>query len=170
MTRSLLILVLVASSAYLQAGQVPATAAAEGPAGAKALYCAYGGISHVPLSPPPGFETQFAVAVVEINSPAEIANVTVSDFALFDRAGQVTKFKRVVMVEEFDRARIATEGEAAYYLNPGGTRTWNGTLPAGRIRLRVRVALLERPIAPVRFQLTLGRQVVEGPVNAEWPT
>jgi hypothetical protein len=170
MTRSLLISVLVAASAHLHAGQVPATAAAEVPAGAKALYCAYGGISHVPLSPPPGFETQFAVAVVEIDSPTEIANVTVSDFGLIDRAGKMTKFKRVVVVEEFDRARSGTEGEAAYYLNPGGARAWNGTLPAGRIRLRVRVALPERPIAPVRFQLTLGRQMIEGPVNAEWPT
>jgi hypothetical protein len=169
MTRSLLISMLVASTAYVQVSKFP-PAAAEGRAGAKSLYCAYGGIGQVPRSPLPGFETQFAVAVVEIDSPIEIANVTVSDFALFDQAGKVTKFERVVGVEEFDRARIATEGEAAYYLNPGGTRAWNGCLPAGEVRLRVRVALLERPIAPVRFRLTLGERVIEGPVNAEWPS
>jgi hypothetical protein len=137
----------------------------------KSLFCAFGGIGMTPIHPPPGFESEFAVVVVEINSPNETTNVAVSDFVLFDQAGKATKFKRVVEVEEFDRPRVATEGVDAYYLNPGGTRPWNGTLPAGKIRLRIRVALTEDPIAPVRFRLTLGKYVIEGSVNGgEWPT
>jgi hypothetical protein len=97
--------------------------------------------------------------------------VTVSDFALFDQAGKATKFKRVVEVEEFDRPRVPTEGIDAYYLNPGGTRPWNGTLPAGKIRLRITVALLGEPGMAVRFRLKMGQYSIEGPVNGgEWPT
>jgi hypothetical protein len=71
--------------------------------------------------------------------------------------------------------RVATEGLWAYYLFPisasaNSNRQWDGTLPAGRVRLRVRVALVEAPIAPVRFKLTLGQYVIEGPVDGGWPT
>ncbi len=105
-----------------------------------------------------------------MDSQRVAANVAVSDFALFDDAGKATKLKRVVEAEEFDRGWVGTVGEFAYYLNPGGTRPWNGTLPIGKIRLRIRVALVERPVHPVRFKLTLGPYVIEGPVNGSWPT
>ena len=62
----------------------------------KALFCAYGSVG---LTPPPDFH--FAVAVVEIASSRDILNAAVSDFALYDRSGTVTRFKRVVEVEEF---------------------------------------------------------------------
>jgi hypothetical protein len=44
-------------------------------AGVKALFCAYGGIGLTPNPQPPGFESEFAVAVVEINSPTEKKHV-----------------------------------------------------------------------------------------------
>ena len=122
------------------------------------------------LGPP---DLQFAVAVVEIASSSDIRNAAVSDFALYDRAGKVTRFTRVVEVEEFIRVRSAGEGSFAYYLNPGGAQPWNGTLRAGRMRLRVPVALVEEPLAPVwpmSFRLAIGSHVIEGPVDGVWPT
>jgi hypothetical protein len=150
----------------------PAATTAARSSDVKPLFCAFGSVEFISLSPPPGFESEFAVVVVEINSPSETRNVAVSNFVLFDEAGRTTKLKRVVKVEEFDESRIATEGEFAYYLNTKsvGTRRWNGTLPAGKIRLRIRVALIKAPIAPVRFRLTIGRYVIEGPVDGAWPT
>jgi hypothetical protein len=124
----------------------------------------------MPDPPPPGFESQFAVVVLEIESPRNIPNVAVSDFALLDGAGKATNAKRIIEVEEFRRPRVATEGSMAYYLNPGGTRPWNGTLPAGRIRLRVQVALVAEPTAAVSYKLTLGQYAIGGPCDAEWPT
>jgi hypothetical protein len=133
---------------------------------AKALFCAHGSVG----LQAPELEQHFAVVVVEIDSPIDTANIVVSDFGLFDRAGNVTRFKRVVDVEEFNRARLAGEGSFAYYLNSGGTQAWNGTLRAGRMRLRVRVALVDEPFAPVRFRLIVGPHVIEGPVDGQWPS
>lgn len=144
-----------------------------GDADARALFCAYGSVAVLPVPLPPGFESQFAVAVVEINNPSQTKHVAVSDFVLFDQAGKQTGFKRVVKVEEFNQPRIATEGAFAYYLNTtkaSGTRPWNGTLSAGKTRLRIRVALAEAPVIPVRFRLNIGRYVIEGPVDGSWPT
>lgn len=146
---------------------------AEADENAKPLFCAYGSVSVIPVSPPPGFESQFAVAVVEINSSKENANVTVSDFALFDQRGTAIKANRVISVEEFDEPNNPNVGTWAYYLNTaknGHTRLWNGVLPTGRIRLRIRVAFAEPPKAPVRFRLSVGREVIEGPVDGSWPT
>jgi hypothetical protein len=147
---------------------------AEAEENAKSLFCAFGSVGGlVPIQRPPGFESEFAVAVVEINSLRKTTHVAVSDFVLFDQAGKATKLKRVVNVEVFDEPRVATEGLFAYYLNTtsaSATHPWDGTLPAGRIRLRVRVALVEFPVAPVRFKLTIERYVIEGPVDGSWPT
>ena len=137
----------------------------------KSLFCAFGGIGMTPIHPPPGFVSEFAVAVVELNSPRETPNVVVSDFVLFNQAGKATRFKRVVAVEEFDRERIPAEGIDAYYLNPGGTRPWNGTLPAGKIRLRIKVALPEDPGMAVTFRFKIGKYIIKGPVNGGgWDT
>jgi hypothetical protein len=127
-------------------GAPAATEPANDPVEAKALFCGYGSVGLWGLSQGP--RPQFAVAVVEINSPREIKNVAVSQFVLFDRDGKTTNFKRVVGIEEFHRPRVATEGEDAYYLNPGNTIPWNGTLPAEGIRLRIKVQLLEQPSLP----------------------
>ena len=87
-------------------------------------------------------------------------------------AGRATKLKRVVEIDVFEEHRVATEGLFAYYLNTTSnpTRPWDGTLPAGRIRLRVRVALVAVPVDPVRFKLTIGRYVIEGLVDGSWAT
>lgn len=137
---------------------------------AKSLFCAYGGIGTAPNPLPVGYETQFAVAVVEIDSPRETSKNAVTDFVLYDQGGAATRFKRIVEAEIFDRPRVASEGEFAYYVNPGGTRPFSGTLPVGRIRIRVRVALERAPVAPVRFRIVIGPHAVEGLVDGSWPT
>jgi len=164
------VLLFLAWAAANPALMLVAAEPASGDASVKPLFCAYGGVEMIPIPTPPSFEAQFAVVVVEINSPSEISNVAVTGFVLLDKEGKETKLKRVVEIEKFDRPRVATEGEEAYYLNSGGTRPWNGILPAGTIRLRIRIALSKEPIAPVRFKLIIGRHVVEGPVNSAWAT
>jgi len=149
---------------------VPAFAQSDG---AKPLFGAYGSVGVVPRNPPPDFESWFAVAVVEVDSPAEIAKVALADLELTDRAGRVVKYKRLVSVEEFNRVRVATEGECAYWTNAGGTRPWDGTLPRGSIRLRVRVALAAKPPqwdGGVAFKLILGQHVIAGQIGCEWPS
>jgi hypothetical protein len=105
---------------------------------AKSLFCAFGGVEFNPVPQPPDFESQFAVAVVEINSPVEIRNVAVTNFVLFDRDGKVTKLKRVVKVDVFDAkpfdAEPRSEGIDAYYMDPKGfgvIRPWDGTFAGG---------------------------------------
>jgi len=101
----------------------------------------------------------------------EISGVAVSGFNLFDVAEKATKTKRVVEVADFYRPpRDETDGQFAYYLDGGSTRLWNATLPAGMIRLRVRAALVDGPIAPTKCKLTVGPYVIEGRVNGSWPT
>jgi hypothetical protein len=137
---------------------------------ARSLFCAHGSIGMRPNPLPRGFETQFAIAVVEIQSPTEVSNVAVTEFSLFNKDGQETKLKRVIEVEEFARTSVAGEGSFAYYLNPGGTRPWDGRLPARTVQLRVRAALLETPMQPVRFRLVIGTNVIEGKVDGRWQT
>jgi hypothetical protein len=137
-------------------------------ANGKALFCAFGGVG---IMSPGESEREFAVAVVEIDSPGETTNVAFSDFILFDKEGRETKFNRLISVEVFDRAHQPTEGSFAYYLNSGGTQPWKGTLPAGKIRLRIKVALPCEPgDFPGRFRLIIGKNSIEGPVDGEWPT
>jgi hypothetical protein len=124
----------------------------------------------VPRPMPADLEVYFAVVVLELESRTEIRDVGVSDFVLIDEGRLTAKLKRVVRIEEFSRP-ISGEGEAAYYLNEGGTRPWDGKLPAGKIRLRIRMALDQQKHPPAtRFRLTFGGHVLEGSVNARWPT
>lgn len=134
---------------------------------ATALFCAYGSLGLRPNQLPADFETEFAIAVLEIRSPREVPNFTVSELTVTNQEGKVTKSKRVVQIEEFVRVR-GSEADLAYYLSTEGARPWNGTLPRGTIRLRVRVALPEDPQLPVRFRLLAGDTVVEGRVNGMW--
>jgi hypothetical protein len=168
LTKIILRMLLVFSTTAIAIG-----APTETDIGVKPLFCAFGSVGLIPVPTPPGFESEFAVAVVEINSSTETANVAVSDFVLFDQAGKATKAKRVIKVEEFDEPHDTNEGIMAYYLNTkrnGHTRLWDGVLPAGTIRLRIRVAFAEAPKAPVRFRLIVGGHVIEGPVDGAWPT
>jgi len=156
-----LIIALVSFGAYAQSGS------------ANSLFGAYGSTGVVPVNPPADFVSWFAVVVVEIDSAVKSANVAVSDFELIDQAGHTLKYKRLISVEEFDRVRVATEGECAYWTNAGGTRPWDGTLPQGKVRLRVRVALEEKPPQwerGARFRLTLAQDVIEGLIECVLPS
>jgi hypothetical protein len=141
-----------------------------------ALFCAFGSVGWIPVPRPAEFESEFAVVVVEIRSAAAMTNVPVSDFVLLERHGTTTAMKRVVQVDvfypkPFTPARAGQEGIFAYYLNPGhGTRAWDRTLPAGTIRLRIRLALKSAPLEPERFRLRLGPYVIEGSIAGSWPT
>ena len=142
-------------------------------AAALSLFCAYGSIAWIPASPPPGFESQFAVAVVEIHESQPIAHAAVSDFELIDRDGKAMKMKRVVSVQRFDEPSAGGEGEVAYYLNTAdGSRSvpWDGTLGVGTTRLRVRVALPGPPREPARYTLTVGPYTIAGACDIAWPT
>lgn len=137
----------------------------------KALFCAHGSVEFTPIPRPPGFESQFAVAVVSIRSPHPVQHAAVTDFTLFDPHGNATLMKRVVSVETVDvqQVPVASNGSFAHYLDSPGT-PWDGSLPAGVIELRIRVALRNPPIAPVRFRLRVGSVVVQGPVDGAWAT
>jgi hypothetical protein len=171
----------IALLVFLVPGAVRATRARaaqeQAPATAVALFCAYGSVSPIPVPTPAGFEAEFAVTVVEITSSAAMTNVPVTDFGLLDQHGRTTAMKRVVQVDVFEpkpyTERPYHEGIMAYYLNPGpenGTHVWDRTLPAGTVRLRIRVALKKAPVEPERFRLRLGPYVIEGRIDGAWPT
>jgi penicillin amidase len=139
----------------------------------KSLFCAHGGLGLVPNPLPSGYETEFAVAVVEIQTSAAMKNVAVSNFALYDASGKSTPMKRVLNVETFDEPAVSGEGSVAYYLNTADgskSRPWDGTLSEGTAHLRVRVALPHDPGAPVRYSLRLGPFAIGGPCDIAWPT
>jgi hypothetical protein len=147
---------------------------------AKMLFCvdgASGGL--VPRIAPPGYDWWLAVAVVEVNSTAEVSNVAVGDFALLDEDRHQTKMRRLVQIDQFD-APLSAEKERyiAYWLN-GDAHPWNGTVQKGITRLRVRVALdvplrqfppMATPITKNRCTVKVGPYRVEGPLNAVWPS
>jgi hypothetical protein len=171
----------IAALLLLVPGAVPRTnlAAQEPVQGtATALFCAFGSVGLVPVPRPAGFVSEFAVAVVEIKSSAAMTNVSVSDFRFLGRHGGTTPMKRVVQVDVFEPGpfiyvRPGAPAKFGYYLNPGpgnGTHAWDRTLPAGKIRLRIRVALKSAPVEPERFRLRLGPYVIEGPIDGVWPT
>jgi hypothetical protein len=142
---------------------------------AKMLFCATGSVGMRPLHPPPGFETEFSVAVVEINSAKEVRNVRVVDFVVFDAADKASVTKRVLSVERFTRRDASTGAYFAYYLNDDAvdqSGPWDGTLPAGDIRLRIRVALVRDPGGdiPGRCRLQVGPYRIGGRVDGRWPT
>jgi hypothetical protein len=139
----------------------------------ESLFGAYGSAGVVPTNPRADSVAWFAVVVVEVDSPVESANVGVSNFELIDQRGRVVEYDRLISVEEFNRVRAATEGDCAYWTNSGGTRPWNGTLPQGTIRLRVRVALGDKPPQwdrGVAFKLIIGRHFVEGRIACVLPS
>jgi hypothetical protein len=139
----------------------------------KAVFCAFGSIGIQPLTKPPGFESQFATAVVEIDSPQKIEHADVTEFVLIEPDGKTTPMKRVITIERFEERPKPTEGKFAFYLNTekgSRTRAWDGTLPAGKIRLRVDMALVDDPGNPTEFRITVGGFTVEGPVDGSWLT
>jgi hypothetical protein len=119
---------------------------------------------------PPEPESSFAVAVFELTSQKILANVSVTDFVLFNRTDEPTKSKRPVRVEVFDRVRPPGQLQPySYYLSHGDTRPWEGTLPASTIRLRVAVLQPSSSSEYVRYRLRVGPHVVEGTCTGPWP-
>jgi hypothetical protein len=43
-------------------------------------------------------------------------------------------------------------------------------LPAGKSKIRIRVALEHAPVAPIRFRIVIGSHTIEGHVDGSWPT
>jgi hypothetical protein len=76
--------------------------------------------------------------------------------------------QRLLKVDIFDEPYVAGESNAKYYLGTdpvGRTRPWDGTLPAGKIRLRASAAVVEDPVGVRTCRLTVGKYVIEGPVS-----
>jgi hypothetical protein len=169
--RILFTLALAAGSAC---GDSPATVA---PTPAKptvrALFCATGGVGSVPVPTPADFESRFAVAVVEIDSPSRLETL-VPAFTVIAADGAPLTTRRVVEVERFDRVPSAAEGTHAFFLNAGGTTAWDGVVPPGTMRLRIRIALENSPAMPAVCRVDLGSAgaplVVERDLDGVWPT
>lgn len=104
---------------------------------------------------PPGYETEFAEAEVEIRPPQRMVNQTVSSFALTDPSGNRVRMKRVIEVRVRDIGR-------------GESWPWDGVLPSGPIHLSIHVALLGTPDIRSRCSVTVGPYVAQGPVTGAW--
>lgn len=173
MTRATFGTLLVAAAVAAATASAPNVAAAAKPhadeTGGHMLFCAYW--SYAGTAPPAqaSYESHFAVAVVEIDSPAEVDNVSVSDLSLFgDKDVTVARMQRLLKVDVFDEPYTAGESNAKYYLNTdpnGRTRPWDGVLPAGKVRLRASAAVVEDPSGVRGCKLEVGRYVIEGPVT-----
>jgi hypothetical protein len=132
------------------------------------LFCAYWsyGVAGQPVQA--NNESHFAVAVVEVDSPAELDDTSVSDLSLYGaKDAVVAHMRRLLKVENFDEPLSAGESPQKYYLNTdpsGHSRPWDGTLPAGKIRLRVSAAVEDAGVI-LGCRVTLGTSVIEGPVS-----
>jgi hypothetical protein len=147
-------------------GLLMVTALAAAPGKATVLFGAYGGVSWIPIG---GSSPTYFVAVVQFDNDKEIRDLHVSDFVTFDKARKKTAAIRIVSVERFDRTHGDREGQFAYFLKPDDTTPWDGVLPPGTIRLRVK-AEIPPNTEPWRFGFTLGPYVIEGGINGSWPT
>jgi hypothetical protein len=141
----------------------------------KLFFCAYGSVGWQPIHPPPGFENEFAVAVVEVNNERALPNAPAPDVTLLYQDGKTIGTKRVVSVEVFDEPFVPGEGSMGFYLatrRGGHTHPWNGTLPTGMVHLRVRVALAaQNGVPPPQLcRVRLGPYTVEGPWDGIWAT
>jgi hypothetical protein len=145
----------------------------------RSLFCAYGGVGMTPDPLPPGYETEFAVMVVELDNPGPaIEGVSVVGASLADGVEATTaSLRRVdhVVVMPALATPGPTLGTFAIYLNPEGT-PFSGRLEPGRTVLRVRFSL-DNALAgvPTRCRLELGGLgaaplVVQGGVDGSWPT
>jgi hypothetical protein len=146
---------------------------------AAVLFCAYGGVGLVPDPLPPGYETEFASIVVQLDNPGAVLDgVTVLGASLLDANGAaVASFRRLdhfVILPALETPG-PTLGTFAVYLNPEGT-PFTGSLPSGRTVLRVRFSIDRDPtVLPTRCRLELGGigaspLVIEGGVDGSWPT
>lgn len=132
------------------------------------LYCAYGTTNFVRRD----YQPELAVAVVEVQSTKRLTHLTVSDLTLIGGDGEETTVDHFDPVEVFNEPQITGEGVGAYYLNavPGGTRRWDGIVPLGKIRLRVRATMVKQIWEPTQCRFKLGPYITEGPISQRWPT
>lgn len=132
------------------------------------LFCAYWSYGVTPRPAQANYESHFAVAVVEVNSPTEVDDVSVSSLSLYGaKDAVISPMQRLLKVENFDEPFATGESSQKYYLgtDPGGrSRPWDGTLPAGKIRLRVSAAVAD-PTGALGCRITVGKDVIEGPVS-----
>jgi hypothetical protein len=142
------------------------------------LFCAYGGVGIVPNPLPPGYDTQFAAIVVEVDNAtgAPVHDVSIARAALIGASGaELAGMRHVDHVVVLDRIEPTgpTMGTFAVYLNPEG-RPFDGTLPPGRTILRARVALDRDPTEfadHCRLELGGGASVaVDLRNDGVWPT
>jgi hypothetical protein len=142
------------------------------------LFCAYGGVGIVPDPLPPGYETQFATAVVQVDNPGPpVGPITVASGTLVDENGAVVaslvRLDHFVVLPEVE-PESATMGSFAVHLNPEGT-PFGGTLPTGRTILRAHFSIDASPLAfPAHCRLELAGAPVplvsNGDLDGVWPT
>ncbi|MGZ3417094.1 MAG: hypothetical protein ACXVEF_36470 [Polyangiales bacterium] len=181
---ALCLLFLVACSRPTQpmATPDPATAPPAPPAETtgRALFCAYGGVGIVPSPMPPDFEAVFTSVTIDLDQPGPASSsIVVKNVELLDAAGKVAAtMRRVTELVKVDAAKTPPgrneSGSWAFFLNPTGEK-FDGTLPKGRTRLRIRASLNLSPAEfPSRVRVTIGGLstplVVEGEVWGVWPT
>ena len=142
----------------------------------KLLFCANGSIGIEPsMQAQPGFESQLAVAVVEVNTSQKAIHSSLPQVTLLYDKEQSASTKRVISAEVFDEPFVAGETNMAFYLNTdrrGHTHPWDETLPIGMVHLRVRVALAMQSSLPMpkACRVKIGPYMVEGPIDGTWPT
>lgn len=142
-----------------------------GYASMKLLFCASGSGNIVG----PGLDSEFAVAVVEVNNSRLLPNAPLPEVTLLYEGGKTIGTKRVVSVDVFDEPFVPGESDFAFYLNTdqrGHTHRWDGTLPLGMVHLRVRVALQTQSLEsmPKSCRVRIGPSMIEGPAEGIWAT
>ena len=147
----------------------------------RTLFCAHGGVGVVPSPLPPDYETEFASVTIDLDDPRGKTPITVKSIELMNESGKVVAtMKRVVEMVTLDASKTppgrTESGSWAFFLNPQGD-PFDGNLPPGRTRLRVRASLNASPmeyLTRVRVTFTFDGSkpplVVEGEVWGSWPT
>jgi hypothetical protein len=145
----------------------------------RTLFCAHGGVGIVPDPLPPGYETEFTSVTIDLDNPNGKTRLTVKSIELMNESGKVAAtMRRVVEIVKLDASKSppgrTESGSWAFFLNPQG-EPFDGELPPGRTRLRIRASLNASPMEYLtRVRITLdGPQpplVLEGDVWGSWPT
>lgn len=124
---------------------------------------------------PPDYESWNATAVIEIDNPSMIGNAPVSDFRLI-YSGKEIKASRIVLIEAFHQGacgRAPDANDDNCWLRSNEVWLWDGHLPVGKTRLRMRVSFhdrdlpLERASLVQEFQVKVGRWTVKGRIRMQ---
>jgi len=136
------------------------------------LSCATGSIGQIPQPLPPDYETQFAVAVIDVYSARPIPYAPLPTLKLVDQNLGVVVTKRVISIQGLNRHANLTRETNYLALDDNGGRPWNHALSQGMTRLRIRVALATQAYVspPARCRIEMGPYNAERRVDAGWPT